>query len=60
MAVTKTTTKHVKINESARRAHLSQREVELLREFVAEMLADGVKPMQAYRRAAVKFELHRR
>jgi len=66
MAAKKATTKYVKVDEHGRRigesqprAKLSDHEVRLLREFVAELAADGATSHEAYRRAAEKFEVHR-
>ena len=52
MAAKKTTT-------TKPRAKLSDHEVTLLREFVAELVADGATSHEVYRRVADKFELHR-
>jgi len=40
------------------RSTLTDHEVDLLRELVEELIAGGMKPMQAYRSAAEKFERH--
>jgi len=67
MAASKRNTKHVKIDEHGRRigeskprAKVSDWEVRLLRELVAELITAGTKPMEAYKRAAEKFEVHPR
>jgi hypothetical protein len=47
-----------RIGESHPRAKLTDREVDLLRELVDNLIGEGMKPMQAYRTAAEKFEVH--
>ena len=64
MAAKKTTTRIVKINEHGRRigeaqprAKLTDHEIDLIRELVAEMLAEGLTQAQAHRRIAEKFDV---
>jgi hypothetical protein len=47
-----------RVGESHPRAKLSDHEVDLLRELVEELIASGMRPMEAYRQTAEKFELH--
>ena len=60
-----TMTKLVKLNERGRRmgethprARLTDHEVGLIRELVAELINEGLAPMKAYKAAAEKFDIH--
>jgi hypothetical protein len=49
-----------RIGESHPRAKLTDHEIDLIRELVEELVAGGMKVMEAYRVAAEKFEIHAR